>query len=188
MPRHARVRPPGVPDGTIGPVSWWGRDTYGDPCRECGFPWSAAPSDVRARVAGLPPRLDEALADAHGDERHPALAWSVTGYVAHVGDNLRIWAERLAGITLGGPTAVSSYDENALARARAYETVSLPGALWTLRRSVRDWLEAIDLAPPDLAMDHPEFGVVRLDDFIRLNAHDALHHEWDIGRSLRAQG
>jgi DinB superfamily len=137
-------------------------------------------------MAGLPSRLEDTLVDAHGDERHPALAWSVTGYVAHVADNLRIWAERLAGISLGGPTAVSSYDENALASARAYETISLLGALWTLRRSSRDWLEAVDLAAPDLAMNHPEFGVMRLEDVIRINAHDALHHEWDIERSLHA--
>jgi hypothetical protein len=81
---------------------------------------------------------------------------------------------------------VSSYDESALARARAYETISLPGVLWTLRRWTRDWLEVVDLAAPDLTMIHPERGVIRLDDLIRTNAHDALHHEWDIERSLKA--
>jgi hypothetical protein len=58
--------------------------------------------------------------------------------------------------------------------------------LWTLRRSTRDWLEAVDLAAPDLTMIHPERGVIRLDDFIRTNAHDAQHHEGDIERSLKA--
>jgi Mycothiol maleylpyruvate isomerase N-terminal domain len=165
-------------------VSEWGRDTYGDPCRECGFSWSLAASDALALAAGLPSRLEDILAGARGDERRPALDWTVTSYVAHIGDNLRIWAERLAGIALGGPTAVSSYDENALASARAYETISLPGVLWTLRRSTRDWLEAVDLASPDLTMIHPGRGVIRLDDVVRTNAHDALHHEWDIERSL----
>ncbi|MGH9229448.1 MAG: DinB family protein [Acidimicrobiales bacterium] len=167
-------------------MSQWGRDTYGDPCRECGFSWNIATSDARALAAGLPSRLEDILADACGTERHPALAWTVTSYVAHIGDNLRIWAERLAGIALGGPTAVASYDENALASARVYEDIGLPGALWTLRRSTRDWLKAVDLAAPDLEMTHPERGVIQLEDVIRTNVHDALHHEWDIKRSLTA--
>lgn len=165
-------------------MSDWGPATYGDPCRECGFSWTVATSDAQAGVAGLAGRLAVLLADASGDERHPDLGWSVTGYVAHVGDNLRIWAERLAGIARGGTTAVGSYDENALARARGYDALSLPGALWTLERSCQDWLAAIGLAASDSTMVHPERGVIGLDDVVRTTAHDALHHEWDIERSL----
>lgn len=167
-------------------MSQWGRDLYGDPCRECGYSWAIAASDARAQVAGLPDRLAVRLADARGDERHPDLTWSVAAYVAHVGDNLRIWAERVAGMTLGGPPTVSSYDEDELASARKYDDISLAGAMWSLQRSTRDWLEALDLAAPDLAMVHPEGGVMELDDIVTMTAHDALHHEWDIQRSLEA--
>jgi len=165
-------------------VSEWGRETYGDPCRECGFSWSVATSDARTMVAGLPERLALLLSDASGDERHPDLGWSVTGYVAHVGDNLRIWAERLAGITRGGSAVVASYDENALAHVRAYDALALPGALWTLERSTQDWLTAVGLAAPDLVMVHSDRGAIGLDEVVRTTAHDALHHEWDIERSL----
>ena len=56
--------------------------------------------------------------------------------VAHIGDNLRNWAERLAEIARGGSTAIASYDDNELAVARNYEALSLPGVLWDIERSL----------------------------------------------------
>lgn len=47
--------------------------------------------------------------------KHAVLCDAATSYVAHVGDNLRIWAERVAGITNGASDVVSTYDEHALA-------------------------------------------------------------------------
>jgi hypothetical protein len=165
-------------------VSSWGPRTYGDPCRQCGFSWGTARSDADAILADLPERLTKLLTNASGSERHPDLEWSVTAYVAHVGDNLHIWAERVAGITGGGPTRVARYDENALAQARSYDSLSLPGTLWSLKRAVRDWLDVMAAAPADLTMSHSERGEVSLDDVVRSNVHDAVHHEWDIKRSL----
>jgi hypothetical protein len=165
-------------------MSSWGPRTYGDPCRECGFSWGIVRSDAEAILARLPERLTKLLANASGSERHPDLEWSVTGYVAHVGDNLRIWAERVAGITRGGSRNVGRYDENALSQARVYDSLSLLGALWSLERAIRDWLEAVAAAPADLMMIHSERGEVSLDDVVRSNVHDAVHHEWDIKRSL----
>jgi hypothetical protein len=165
-------------------MSDWGRRTYGEPCRECGYTWSIEATDAETLVAAVPARLTNLLDGATGDERHPALAWSVTSYVAHIGDNLRIWAERVAGIALGGPSAIASYDDNKLAAARNYEALSLPGVLWTLERSTRDWREAVSLIGLDLEMIHPERGRISRDDIIRNNAHDAVHHVWDIERSL----
>lgn len=168
-------------------MSVWGRDTFGEPCRECGYSWSITPANAISLIEGAPARLHEALAEARGDERHPDLGWPVVGYVTHVADNLRIWAERIVGITNGATTAVAGYDENELARARRYEQISLPAALWTLDRSVRDWLDAVHAAPPDLVMNHPDRGTLSLrEDVIRTNAHDVAHHEWDIARSLTA--
>jgi hypothetical protein len=167
-------------------MSRWGRAAFGDPCTECGFDWDVATPDLLASVGGLPGRLQVRLAGASGEERHPALGWSVTGYVAHVGDNLRIWAERLAQVTRGGSRVVADYDENALARARVYDALGLAGVLWTLERSTRDWIAAVELAPTELTLDHTERGVIGLDDVVKTSGHDALHHEWDIERSLSA--
>lgn len=170
-------------------MSGWGRNTFGEPCRECGYSWSITPADAISLIEGAPARLREALAEARGDERHPDLGWPVVGYVAHVADNLRIWVERIVGITYGTTTTVAGYDENELARARRYEQISLPGALWTLERSVRDWLDAVEGAPPDLVMNHPDRGILKLrGDVLRTNAHDVAHHEWDIQRTLATSG
>ncbi len=74
-------------------------------------------------IARVPVRYAELLADTDGSQRHPDLHWTAGAYVCHVTDNLRIWAERLAGAALGGSQQVPGYDENLLARARAYERV-----------------------------------------------------------------
>jgi hypothetical protein len=157
---------------------------FGDPCRECGFAWDVSTADATAIVAGVHARLSRMLAGDAGTERHRDLDWSVTAYVCHVGDNLRIWAERLAGVALGGSPAVTGCDEAALGEVRGYETISLPGALWSLDRAARDWLDAVAMAPADLTMDHSGFGRLALLDVVRLTAHDTHHHIWDIERTL----
>ncbi len=166
-------------------MSSWGASVYGDPCRECGFAWATTPTDTRQVVAGLPSTYGAVLADATGDERHPGLAWSVAEYVCHVADNLRIWAERLIGIAAGGPRLVGGYDETALSVARNYPSIPLQAALWSLGRSVDDWLMAVDRSDPMAALlIHPERGPQTLSEVMASNAHDAVHHRWDIERSL----
>ena len=102
-----------------------------------------------------------------------------------MGDNLRIWAERLAGIARGAPAEVGGYDETALGEARGYGGIPLPSALWSLRRSVVDWLEVVGETPErGTVLVHPERGPQSLGDVARSNAHDAYHHRSDIQRSL----
>jgi hypothetical protein len=169
-------------------MSEWGRGLYGEPCRECGYSWTIDPADARALVAAVPGRLAESLdaAGATGRERHPDLTWSVTAYVAHVGDNLRIWAERLAGITAGGSNVVASFDEDELAAVRSYDRLTLPAVRWSLERAARDWSEVVAAAPADLVMVHSERGPIGLAEVVRMTTHDAVHHLWDIDRTLAA--
>jgi hypothetical protein len=164
----------------------WGASVYGDPCRECGFVWAMAPTEVRGTVADLPVTYTTLLAGSSGGERHPELGWSVAEYVCHVADNLRIWAERLVGIATGGPPSVGGYDETALALARNYPSIPLTAALWSLGRSVEDWLEAVDRSNPSgIVLVHPERGGQTLFEVMASNVHDAVHHRWDIERSVR---
>jgi hypothetical protein len=124
------------------------------------------------------------LRDATGRERHPDLSWTVAGYVAHVADNLSIWAERMAGVARGAPTGLAGYDEELLAEARRYGELTLPGPLWTLERAAHAWVAVIDTVPDDVVMTHPERGEIRRVDVTRANAHDLQHHLWDIIRTL----
>jgi hypothetical protein len=166
-------------------VSEWGRATFGDPCRECGFDWSLRLEDAAAIVGDVPRQFAELLAGSNGRRQHRELSWSAGAYVRHVVDNLRIWAERLAGAALGAHGPVAPYDENLLARARNYHDIPVEGAVWSLGRAAADWRESLSLAVArNVVLHHPERGDQSVLDVARTNAHDAYHHGWDIGRSM----
>lgn len=163
----------------------WGARLYGDPCRECGWTWPAEPATSIEYVRGVPERYGGLLAGCTGAERHPALAWSVTGDVCHVADNLQAWAERVAGVARGADPHVTGYDPDALAAARGYDRIALPAALWSLERSVEAWLPVLSRAvADDVVLLHATRGRQRAADVAGNNAHDAHHHAWDIERSL----
>jgi hypothetical protein len=164
----------------------WAGNLYGEPCRGCGFSFSTGLDESLAYVAAAPEEYSALLAGAAGSERHPDLQWSVGSYACHVADNVRIWAERLAG-SAAGAKLVGSYDENLLAAARSYPEVPLQAALWSLRRARGDWQAAVEGLPLEgVVLVHRERGEMHLDDVARAVAHDTFHHAWDIRRSLAA--
>jgi hypothetical protein len=166
-------------------VSDWGASFYGDPCRECGFEWGLSQDEAVSLVQEMPDRYENGLRGRNPSSRHPDLRWSAGAYVCHVGDNLRIWAERLGGFSSGGEGRVAKYDVDLLARARVYESVPASGALWSLRYAVEEWLAAVEIATEaGLILDHPDRGPQTVTDVVRTNAHDAFHHDWDIRRSF----
>jgi hypothetical protein len=63
--------------------------------------------------------------------------------------------------------------------------VALQAALWSLERAVGEWQLAVaDAGAAEVTLIHPDRGEQSLVDVIRSNAHDAIHHQWDIQRSL----
>ena len=162
------------------------RTVFGDPCRECGFAWSISQVDATSLVANIPNRIGELLDESGGVSlRHPDLSWSAGAYVCHVADNLRIWAERLAGLALGATGPVAPYSEDDLARTRNYELIPPVAALWSLGRAVADWQEAVNVATEkQVIVEHPEQGPQTVLDVVRSNAHDVHHHAWDIQRMI----
>jgi len=168
-------------------MSAWGIDEFGDPCRACGFSWSIPAADARDLVTRAPADFLARFADADGQRRHPDLDWTVTGYVCHVGDSIRIWSERIATIGLGTGGYVAPYSQTRLAEARHYDEIALPAARWSLERAVGDWHAALELAGDmPFAMPHEEMWTMSLEDVIRIRAHDVFHHTWDIDRTLTA--
>ena len=162
----------------------WAGALYGDPCRECSFSFSTGLDDSLAYITHVPEEYSALLAEARGAERHPDLSWSVGSYVCHVGDNLRIWAERLAG-SAGGSRVVGAYDDNLLAAARSYPDVPLAAALWSIGRARGDWQAAVaGVSREGVVVVHRERGEMLLEDIARSVAHDAFHHAWDIRRSM----
>jgi hypothetical protein len=103
--------------------------------------------------------------------------------VCHVADNLRIWAERLAGAQMSGDPRVPGYDQDLLAGAREYDKINLKAALWSLDWAARCWSDAVEAAiASNVVLEHAERGEQRAGDVARNNAHDAFHHLWDVGR------
>lgn len=161
----------------------WGAALYGNPCRSCGFDWDVTPERAVESVRLAPAGYRRAVAGSAGTERHPDLGWTSTGYVAHVGDNLRIWAAYLAGARLGGDTRVSGYDPDLVGQGRRYDALTLPGALWSLERATAEWAGSVlDALRTAVVLDHATRGEQTAADIARNGAHDVHHHLWDIGR------
>lgn len=164
----------------------WGASLYGDPCRECGFTWATGLGPATSIVRSLPDSIDELVAGATGTERLPELGWNVSGYIAHMTDNNRIWAERMVAIARGADAHVVAYDENLLAEARRYNEVALQGARWSLRVAVESWVTAVEEAEAvGVVILHSERGAMDVADVAVANAHDSYHHRWDLTRILR---
>lgn len=166
-------------------MSVWGKDTYGDPCRGCGYEWPASVAVMVETVQHTPDKIASTLAGTDGTARQPHLAWDSRSYVCHIVDNLRIWAERIAAATEASTQPVGIYDADLLAHARNYTAVPLSGALWSLRDAVATWSSAVSAASrSETELVHPERGLLGLADVVATNAHDAYHHVQDIRRSV----
>ena len=140
-------------------VDSWGAPLYGDPCRECGFTWATELARSISLMLDMPDTVDRLVLDATGKERLPDLGWNVCGYIAHMTDNTRIWAERLTAVARGADAHVIPYNPDLLAEARHYNEVALQGTSWSFRIAVANWLGAVEEAKPaGVVMLHSERG------------------------------
>ncbi|MFE7119443.1 DinB family protein [Streptomyces sp. NPDC057654] len=167
----------------------WGASLYGNPCGGCGFEWSLTPEEAIRIVEGLPAHGRGLLAGRTGYERHPDLGWTPAAYLSHITDNLRNWAERLAGARLSGAVDVPGYDPDLMAEGRNYNEIAMAAALWSLERAADAWAESVTAAlAAGVVLRHATRGAQRAEDVARNNAHDGHHHLWDIERILRCAG
>ena len=168
----------------------WGRRTYGEPCSVCGFSWAAPVDTVREAIEDAPVAFGSLVVGRTGSERMPSLTWSVQAYVWHAGDNVRIWAERLAASASGSCPTVAGYDQDDLAEARGYEAMPLGAALWSLDRATVDWREASRMVGDraDTVIEHRAMGSFTLADVTTQVGHDLHHHLDDVRRILDYRG
>jgi hypothetical protein len=180
--RANRRRPSGILPG----VDNWGAALYGEPCRECGFTWSSGLDSTISLMRHIPDSVDDVVKVATGKEGLPELGWNVSGYIAHMTDNTRIWSERLVAVARGADAHVVPYDPDLLAESRRYNEIGMQGATWSLRIAVANWLGAVAEAErARVVMLHSERGAMELFDVVASNTHDALHHRWDVSRILQ---
>ena len=164
----------------------WLRARYGDPCRGCGFDWSASEGACASIVNGSPARLAALLSGCTGSEHAPDLEWNAGSYVAHLADTVRIWAERVAAAALDASARVTPYDERSLGDRRGYQTLPLRGSSWAHERAVGDWRASVVLSGPDTRLLHPHQGPMSTLDVARIVAHESRHHEGDVELILAA--
>jgi len=148
----------------------------------------------REPLRGPVPRLRLRLAAHDGgsdrDRRGTAgtLAWTPAAYISHITDNLRNWAERLAGARLAAAADVPGYDPDLIAKARCYNEIASAAALWSLQHAVAAWVESMTAAlEDDVVLQHATRGIQCAEDVARNNAHDGYHHLWDIKRIVNRQ-
>jgi hypothetical protein len=136
-----------------------------------------------------PVDFESLVAGRTGSEWMPSLAWTVQAYIWHAGDNLRIWAERLAGAASAAGGLVAAYDQDLLSEARGYKAMPLGTAIWSLARATGDWREARRMIGErgDVVLEHPAMGSFTLADVTRQVAHDLHHHLEDVRRILSHQ-
>jgi hypothetical protein len=135
---------------------------------------------MTSMMRSLPDSIDELVTGATGAERLHELGWNVSGYVAHMADNTRIWAERVIAVARGADAHVIPYEPDLLAEARRYNDVALQGATWSLRI-----VEEAESA--GVVMLHSERGAMDISDVVASNAHDSHHHRWDLTRILHGR-
>lgn len=162
-----------------------GPEEFGDPCRECGYHWTASPTEIIRAHAQVHDALATVTADEFNVSMTP-LSWSVGAYVCHIADNERIWAERFAAADDGhGTLRIAPFDQDKLAMARNYHLVGHASAMWSLRRAFEDFTETSRGALRQAAiLQHPERGQLSALDAVRTVVHDCHHHWWDIRRIL----
>ena len=83
---------------------------------------------------------------------------------------------------------IEGYDQDDLAAVRKYEHIPLAAALWSLSHAAEMWYQAYEAAfGRESTFNHSERGPQTLPDIVQPAVHDAMHHEWDIRRSVAVQ-
>lgn len=160
----------------------------GDPdrpaCNECGQPWRPEVADARAAVAAAPAAYRALLESGDPYRVADGLTWHGAAYTWHAADVCRAWAERIAGFVGEPERGLAGFDQDELAAARGYLDMSAIAAVWALEASAELLLGLADDTVVEQRFDHPEWGAGSFGDALRWVAHDLVHHEADVQRSV----
>ena len=159
-------------------------------CPECGTALEPSATDAAELITEGPATYKALFA------RTPAASWTIASsgstwapnaYLWHVVDVLRFGAERLWMLTLDPTAAVIAWDADEIAKARGYAGLSVAVGLHALDHATAMWLDAFDATPSDAVARHPEIGAMTALVMAQRNAHEVVHHTYDITRGLGAQ-
>ena len=166
-------------------------DEYGYPsCRECGYSFEEVSLEsARALVDAAPSRYATLLRDTPHARRKPnPQTWSPSAYAWHLGEWLRIQAERVYAVMHDPLWDFDNWvplDPDELDAVFHYDRLSVEGGLFALRQSADWFLAATEELDPARSFEHRTLGLrLTVLDLIRLVSHEVPHHELDIRRGL----
>lgn len=161
-------------------------------CAECGYRWGAPPEHVVAVIAGLPDRLSRLLLDDSRLRTRPAAGvWSPLEYLAHTGDAIGWYAERIDLVLTEDRPRLEPFDWDAHTADQRYHDRRpadvLAGVRATCGRlsAVLQALTGPEWAREGIGSDGSARSVGRLADRA---GHEAHHHLRDVERGLGAPG
>lgn len=156
----------------------------GDACSECSFAWSTDGDTALDHLRGAADRYAVVLRGRDATRKPAPQVWSPSGYVWHVGDVVRAWAERLHDLSTASEASWAAFDPDELARARGYDELPPSTGPWALARSTDALMQSLGSLDLPTAFRHPQWGAGTVADALRWLAHEAAHHELDIRRGL----
>jgi hypothetical protein len=161
-------------------------------CPECGFDWALGEPEIVSCITGAPTTFRDALGDpsrpGHGTRVRPEV-WSPLEYVAHTGDALSWYGERIRQIVDGRGRLAAGPDWDALLSTHI-------GAGWSLRQAAG----FVGAAGGEFGAELDALGAVgwrstgatpggarrSLVELARRAAHEVHHHAFDVRRLLTA--
>lgn len=167
-------------------------------CTECGYDWDCPHEHVVVVIGGLPDRLSRLLLDVGLQDsdvrlrtRPAAEVWSPLEYMAHTGDAIAWYAERIDRVLDENRPALDPFDWDTHTATQRYHDRRLTDVLATARGTCAGLtaeLEALTVAAwgrEGTGSDGSARTVAQLADRA---GHEAQHHLRDIELGLVAPG
>ncbi len=166
-------------------------------CEECGYNWASPTEHAIAVVAAFPGHVSSLLHDLGAldtDERlraRPAASvWSPFEYIAHAGDAIAWYGQRIGRVVTTDRPTLEGLDWAARTDAERYHERQLQDVLSTVGRQCGRFaadlaaLTATDWAREGTGSDGSPRTIANL---AHRAAHEAQHHLHDIARGLTAR-
>ncbi len=103
-------------------------------CGECGYDWDGLPEDAVAVVRGLPAELSRWVGELGDDDerlraRPAPEVWSPLEYVAHTGDAIGWYAQRIHRVLTEDRAVLEAFDWDAYTESQRYRDRRLEDVL-----------------------------------------------------------
>jgi hypothetical protein len=164
----------------LGARAWLAGEVDDSVCPGCGYDWSCTPRQACMEIAASPAAYAELLRDRDGMAPAPDGGWNATGYVWHLTDLARSWAERWIQLADSPGSVLVGWDPDVVAEARGYRMLPTVSGLWALSTATETFVHLTVRLDPDTPFVHGDWGQGTIGDGTRWLAHEYVHHRIDV--------